>query len=418
MSSSEGKRERSLPVFKPYGRIFICKGVNKGKTTEPAGTQILQSGKQITVSENHPYSKQNHHYTSGGPFYTDKLEIINSPVNVVLENGGNSRELGYAGPVYCPLPTKLELEGIGRNEQWAKPRSTDTSNLDPLGATAISQCSPVNPVSNLGTGLTEGLKEGLPSLPGIQSWKRRTEKAKAASGEFLNAEFGWLPLVSEIKEVRDAAFMHSELMKQYKRDEGRNVRREFHFPIQSSSASFQSLGYAESGNVNSGRFGKEPVVKSVSLEVETRQWFVGAFTYGLPSQTDSWRRALGFGTEAGHLYGVQLSPDIVWELTPWSWAVDWFTNAGDVINNVTNFELAGQIMRYGYMMEESITTIHCSLKGTGLLEPHPIAGGPSVTSIHTSKTRRPANPFGFGLSSGSLSATQVLIAAAVGITLL
>jgi len=91
--------------------------------------------------------------------------------------------------------------------------------------------------------------------------------------------------------------------------------------------------------------------RQVSLVKETKKWFEGCFTYGLPSSSDNWRKALGFGSDADQLFGIALSPSILWELTPWSWAVDWFSNAGQVINNVTNFGLAGLVLRYGYIME-------------------------------------------------------------------
>jgi hypothetical protein len=106
-----------------------------------------------------------------------------------------------------------------------------------------------------------------------------------------------------------------------------------------------------------------------------------------------------------------------WFSLTWSWAIDWFTNAGDVITNLTNFELAGQIMRYGYMMEEKSTKITASLK-TCALKGAESASGPSSWVEHRSKVRRPANPFGFGFTGADLSPTQVLIAAAVGISLL
>jgi hypothetical protein len=123
------------------------------------------------------------------------------------------------------------------------------------------------------------------------------------------------------------------------------------------------------------------------------------------------------GTEAGHLYGTTITPDVLWELTPWSWAVDWFTNAGDVINNVTNFSQFGLIMQYGYMMETYSTKILNTLDRSGLLGHEDQVPPPSSATI-VSKVRREANPFGFGLSNSSLSLEQIAIAAAVGITLL
>lgn len=418
MSQSDGIRERTLfRILTQAPIVYGLKSSTPGKVAIPGGTVRTGTGRQITVSESH-IPDRNGKYKSGGPFYTDKVEVIDSSTVARLEQPTGPEYLRYVGNVYCPLPNKSELEALSLDPvKWKDPRSRSTSDLTPYGATAIAQCSPVNPVSTLGNAVTETVKEGLPSLPGIQAWKRKTEIAKAAAGEFLNAEFGWLPLVSDVKNVRDAAKHHSEILKQYHRDEGRNVRRDFYFPIEKSSSGFTTTGSSECREVHTGRFTTEPAVRSLSKTFERRRWFVGCFTYGLPSQTDSWRRALGYGSDADKLYGIALTPDILWELAPWSWAVDWFTNAGDVIHNITNWALAGQIMRYGYMMEESITEITVSLDHPGYYKTKGQAG-PSVTYRHVSKVRAPANPFGFGLTSGSLSTTQQLIAAAVGITLL
>ena len=156
---------------------------------------------------------------------------------------------------------------------------------------------------------------------------------------------------------------------------------------------------------------------------ERKRWFEGCFTYGGPSGTDSFRRHLGFGREADAVFGLSLTPDVLWELTPWSWAVDWFSNAGDVINNVTNFGAAGLVMRYGFMMTEVIEEYRVELTGCRLrakTKPNTYISvpiGPSAFGNRLiSRSRSSANPFGFGVGWEGLSPTQLAITAALGIT--
>jgi len=123
---------------------------------------------------------------------------------------------------------------------------------------------------------------------------------------------------------------------------------------------------------------------------------------------------IGAGSEAEKLLGLPLTPDVVWELTPWSWAIDWFSNAGSVISNVSAFKLGGLVMRYGYIMEETTITDTYSMASAGFLDDTgPV---PPSTITYTVKRRREANPFGFGLSWDGLSPSQMLITAALGIT--
>jgi hypothetical protein len=153
---------------------------------------------------------------------------------------------------------------------------------------------------------------------------------------------------------------------------------------------------------------------TTTVETVVKRWFEGAFTYAAPSSTKSWQKALGYGSDANYLLGTSLTPDVLWEITPWSWAIDWVTNVGDVISNVNQFALQGLVMRYGYIMEEKTTTITNSLtKGKN----YNLSGLPPPSKvITTSKVRRAANPFGFGITWEGLSPTQIAIAAAVGIT--
>jgi hypothetical protein len=36
----------------------------------------------------------------------------------------------------------------------------------------------------------------------------------------------------------------------------------------------------------------------------------------------------------GKLMGLDVTPAYVWNALPWSWLIDWFTNAGDCIQNL------------------------------------------------------------------------------------
>jgi len=155
---------------------------------------------------------------------------------------------------------------------------------------------------------------------------------------------------------------------------------------------------------------------SVDLTVETvtKRWFSGAFTYHLPSGYDSRDGMARKALFAKQVLGVRLTPETLWNLAPWSWAVDWFTNAGDVLHNLSHWQSNGLVMRYGYIME----TI--SVKHTYTYEPPAgYTGGkvvPPLVLVTTVKTRRKANPFGFGLTWDGLSPLQKAIAVAVGLS--
>jgi len=418
--SSEGTRSRSILEKRVHEVGWGPQGSGDKNVY-----RILPVGSQLTVSESHRKSRKDGTYRSGGPFYTSTVRERITPAHI-SDAYSPSRSQYYTGPVYSAPPSRSDMERIGYKNIDRKFGDKNESQLLVDGTNAISYDNPFNPASNLGTSLAETLRGDIPSIPGIQLWKGKVKALKALGGEYLNYQFGWAPLKDEVSSVVNAARHHRDLMKQYHKGEGSDSHRRFDYPLQRSviSSDPQQFFYPQipgGGEVVGGPAG-ENSWRRVSLVKETKKWFEGCYTYALPSDTDSWKKALGFGSQADQLYGLSLSPDVLWELTPWSWAVDWFSNAGEVVNNVTNFGLAGLVLRYGYIMCESIETIKVEQWGTSYLsgpgsgKPY-IQPGASTSEVETiTKVRFPASPFGFGIGWEGLSPTQLAITAALGIT--
>ena len=419
-----------LPRTRVSNITVRCPGTTApgtGKPVSNAGDYAVgQSTSVLLTSSGNPRNPKTGAYESGGSFFTTRTGYFVEPAradNICDE----SKSQLYSGPVFGAYVVRSP--GV-QDHHEAKAKSFDESSLDAAGATAVSQCAPVNPTAKLGTTLAESVREGIPSLPGIQSWKRRTEAAKAAGSEYLNYIFGWAPLADEVHNVVNTARNHRDILQNYRHNEGSNVHRRFDFDSEHTSWEEELSPSSPNEGKPNGNIWQpipseaHPGAQRVNrVDYTRKRWFVGCFTYGGPSRTDSFGRAIGFGSNADALYGLALSPDILWELTPWSWAVDWFTNAGDVINNVTNFALAGLVMRYGYMMEETISRSYTyygphwryCLDSKGALAYKKV--GPCTTGIETvRKCRAPANPFGFGVGWEGLSPTQLAITAAIGIT--
>jgi hypothetical protein len=72
--------------------------------------------------------------------------------------------------------------------------------------------------------------DGLPAMVGVTSWKERAKKARAAGSEYLNYEFGWLPLVSEMRDLSRVVKNHEKLMSHFYENSGKNIRRQYEFP--------------------------------------------------------------------------------------------------------------------------------------------------------------------------------------------
>jgi hypothetical protein len=326
-------------------------------------------------------------------------------------SGGISTDRRYTGPV-LPVSTNLAL----------LPSYVDRSDtiLNQKGAEAVARCKPTNAVADLSVALGELYRERLPSIARWDQIKYETDKARRAGSEYLKSEFGWMPLLGELNDFIRAVTHAGELLRQYERDAGRVVRRQYTFPPEktttsqafSGNASPVLLGVDPSGYRKTGLISEGHVVKTV--ETVRKTWFSGAFSYTLPVGYNSHDALVRQAARASILYGAELTPSTVWNLAPWSWAVDWFSNAGDVIANASDYLTDGLVMRYGYIMEHSLVRESYAYYGESNFQT-PIQPQ-TLTFVAETKKRRQANPFGFGVSWNGLTPRQIAISVALGLT--
>lgn len=287
--------------------------------------------------------------------------------------------------------------GIGNNA------SDGTVKIN--GTTAIARTTPTSPVFSASVAIGEIRSDGIPSVIGVTQWRERAKFYRGSSGEYLNYQFGWLPFVNDIRNFCRAVKNQHELLTEFREGSGKNTRVSYHFPT-STQSDFHSTTVVcrtSSGiSLGSGPGG-------VNATQESKAWFKGAFTYHLPVGTSALDRSKRFADYADHLLGVRLTPEVLWNLAPWSWAVDWFSNTGDIIHNFSVMGHDGLVLKYGYSMflRQYSCYTQCSPSFT--------AGMVSRTVRSTYFRRLPANPyFGFG-TVGTLSATQSAILVALGI---
>jgi len=421
MESSITKRRRAYRPQTAGGQVFIVNDPEHPQGVSNPGVFDF-TGTQYTESEGHPWPPSNDGELSdiGGRFYTTKSYAkgrVSSSHTVLRTRKGN--QFKYTGPFVTAYPL-----ASGKLAFPPSPESSD-SELEQLGTTAIARCEPTNSVADAATFLGELMKDGMPSTPLLHSLQTRADAAVKAGGEFLNVVFGWLPLVSDITKARDAVVHADAVLTQYERDNGKVVRRRYNYPLAKTEeeeilyTSLATLLYAGGGTNVLDNFNPDPSNVGVLYRhrvTTKRRWFSGAFTYHIPVDSDSRLGMARNAADAQKLFGQPLTPETVWELTPWSWAIDWVTNAGDVVHNLSAVAQNGLVMRYGYMMEHSVRQDTYYLVGKSGIVGYPDLQAPPLVLVTETKKRIPANPFGFGVSWSGLSSLQYSILAALGIS--
>lgn len=413
-------RKRKLPA-----RYHVAKRTTLNSVDPPLHYDM--SGKQVTVSEGHPWRqlsrKGGPSQDIGGDFYSSRSFVIGegnfSMVNLRAPFPDIPRLVSsYEGPLTAPA---WDI-GIGSESSPLVPRFPPTLELtdlemDELGARLVEQAKPGQPIANVSTALGELLKDGLPVVPGfelLRSGFRRT----VGSSEYLNYQFGVQPLLSDAKKFLDGIRNSSAYIKQLKRDNGKVVRRKLHLPSETSSSvivpPFTPSGPSPSDSIDSSirdKYGFSGGQATATRDVSRQQWFSGAFTYYLPD--DFGKGMHGLSDKLDAVFGTEMTLDSLWNLAPWSWAVDWFSSTGATISNAEDILSHGLVMHYGYVMVTTTVTDTYTFRYSG--DP---SGRPKVSDVilvTQTKQRRRANPFGFGANWEDLSPFQLSIAAALGI---
>jgi len=311
----------------------------------------------------------------------------------------------------------------------------DTLPESRYGPAAIAATAPVNPASTFGQGFYETLLDGLPELGNLaEIWVDKAADFRALAGsKYLSLEFDWLPFIGDIQSTVGALSHASSIIAQYQRDSGRIVRRNFRFPVQHSVLEHKvsSGGFVRAPNVFFGyEWGSGDSTTSVcgtgtsTVDLTTsvsQVWFKGAFSYFLQAGSDPLSKMSSYVSKAQHLSGLEMTPELLWQLAPWSWLVDWKTQIGNSIKNASNFQQDGLVIRWGYLMQETasehtITAYNIPTFGFGATTSNPVLYDPAITYVNIDRQRVQASPYGFGVDPGGFNPFQWSILGALGIT--
>jgi hypothetical protein len=292
-----------------------------------------------------------------------------------------------------------------------------------LGATAISRCRPAKPQASLAVSFAEAIREGIPaSLKQVSHIKdevakfrdlSKSSKARTVPGKYLEWQFGWKPLQNDIQNVARSLLNQQAILDDLRRNSKKRMRRRYSFPavtVYDTEYLRDWTGPWPGPNAYVLQQAGQRVVRQVATK---KTWFAGEFVYTFPGVDASLPSQMLHG--ARQLLGVDLSPETVWNVMPWTWLADWNANVGDVLANISAIGLDDLILRYGYLMQEAEQKNTHTHTGITIGEqgiPRDLVG----TSTVRAKSRIVASPFGFGLATEDFTPRQIAILASIGLT--
>nr|UJQ85059.1 MAG: hypothetical protein 1 [Leviviridae sp.] len=340
------------------------------------------------------HARRGNGWSGGGPFKVLRTLHAFSPETV------NSLAYAQNGTTVLAYGTN-RIGGPTTSGAEAPTQSILTDDqLYALGTTAIARTEPLNPAFDTSVALGEVLREGVPSIPG-EHLRDRVALARSSGKEYLNVEFGWAPLVRSVKDFARVVENSDRILRAHQEQKNRFVQVAYHWPSVEDSKAFASsfTDYAAAGFFTGGGRYTHSFKKT---------WFECEYMYYSPTGGTHSGNSRQFGANARKLLGARLDPEVLWNLAPWSWAADWFSNTGDVLHNLSALGTGSLLLRHGYIM----CHVRKEVQDTGSYK------GQRQTHLQVVETKRRlhATPFGFGVDFASLSPKQIAITAALGLS--
>jgi len=262
------------------------------------------------------------------------------------------------------------------------------------GRLAIAQLAPTRPKMNLSVALAELLREGIPYKAAGSTWqsslavlKRQQARDKSGkvltfkdilgdirhskiltkgySGDYLNFVFGIAPLFRDIAQFADVMIRSQAILEQYRVDAGKGVRRSAILSSSHKREVFTPSDFdvqAEIGctprhwpaNLTPNGSSSDDTATGARSTTVTQNLiekisFSGSFSYFIPPALS----VEGFAQRWETLMGSPVSAEALWNLSPWSWLVDWFFDIDTLIGAAEAFNDSNLVMNYGYLMRKA-----------------------------------------------------------------
>lgn len=424
------RRLQTHPPTVLCGKNFYT--TNGGRSWLPAADSVYNAAARtyesvdVCVDATHPGPP----YRSGGPLgvihYDDPMALKHSGVYYAWV----SASVGYkyvggfinsGAPSQCPGVWTRSNADVSVLANYLGDSVPSRGDISSLGAHAWNRFRPGNPTADLGVFIGEF--KDVPRM--LQStakafhslWKKaggssRTFGPKKVADAWLNTQFGWMPFISDLRKFYKTYTTLDERLARIKRQNGKWIHRGGSLPGDSYS---EVVASSPTGTklypVLNYYFQKNPLATgnyTLTASYSRDVWFEGRFRYWIPDiDTPQWRDRAVLD-----LFGAFPTPSLIWELTPWSWLVDWCSNVGDVISNMSTGYAENLAAQYAYVM--GTTRYSTSWDTSQTLKSGTLCDSSGYTEVY--KHRVGASPFGFGLTSGDFSLRQWSILGALGLS--
>jgi hypothetical protein len=343
---------------------------------------------------------------SGGPLSIRELSVTHSDAPVKV---GSQKHMVPGSTAY---PINDYWEGNYRAIHAFGPPPPEDISTSELGPDAWNIFKPAQPDVSLAQffGEMTSMKDMI---------FKRLDSFKNLGSNYLAVEFGWKPFLSDLRSWYSSLLAIDTKVAQLRRDNGRWIRRGGTFQTDNPAPTSVDLtqGFEQQN-------GLTDIKSTKTTTFDQRSWFSGAFRYYIPGLMS---KRFGKLRAVRELWDLKIGPEQVYELIPFSWLVDWHSNLGSVISNLQSSVEDHLVAKYAYVMRHTSTRVKVESSARTLFATYQAGRNPtweyhysqaraSTESVHVTKTRAVADPFGFSVNLPSYSTWQKSILMALALS--
>lgn len=337
-------------------------------------------------------------YRTGGPLYLYRYTQTSPDTGQYTFTRGSAR---YVGRFQLLAQANTLPPGVG----WL-----DTANLSTYGPTGYAKFKPGKPTASASVFLAE-LRELTRQMRDVVSHLDQA-RLSGPAGNWLASSFGWAPMIRDLRNFFETYKKIGKALKhlrdyngKYEHRGGTVAQGEENYRSDLGCYFFPTLP---------GQFypGYVPTPSYVWVYRYFRVWFEATFYYNVPNiGTQEWEAR---ATRA--LYGIDITPSAVWELIPWSWLLDWFSNFGDFMSAISPSPVGEINLTNAFVMRYNLVTYSIPGKQKILTDSGDTEISHDVTQTWELKERALADPTAIGLTIDDLlSMRQSSILAALAV---
>lgn len=333
---------------------------------------------------------------------------------ICIETGGGFQAISSDFEGGTVLSAKHEFTDLVRRQYSATglwlpeaptiltPIVPSMSTLRAKGITAFSRTVPNKPITD--AAVFAGELRQLPRFTTEDAMKMHQQAKsfnrafKEGGSAWLNLQFGWIPFLDSIYTLVKDYTKVGKKVDQFERDSGRVVRRRYNFD-ETKGTPVTTIATNRSGFPTPtpmlvlGGGGRLERTRTSSERI----WFSAAYRYYIPPKAKLLGLARGLSIFNKMTGGV--TPSTLYQLAPWSWLLDYYTNVGDVIDNFSAFSRDNLVALYAYIMCTTESKLELTL--TDVILKNGQRYRTSSKCKTTLKTRIVGEPYGFDLAINS-----------------